>query len=55
MPKPTASPSETVLTDQDGDHLEIQVLEGDVYVTVDQNGVIATVGPFPISALNLGR
>lgn len=39
--------TETILKDADGDTLELLHLEDGVYITVDQGGIIATVGPFP--------
>lgn len=42
---------ETVVVDPTGDTLELLYLDEGVYVTVDQGGVLATVGPFPKEAL----
>ena len=46
-----ANPTETLLRDPAGDVLELLHLDDGVYVTVDQGGVLATVGPFPKEAL----
>ena len=45
------TPTETLLRDPSGDVLELLHLDDGVYVTVDQGGVLATVGPFPQGAL----
>lgn len=48
----TVNPTpETVLRDPSGDVLELLQLDEGLYVTVDQGGVLATVGPFPKDSL----
>lgn len=48
---PTTPATETLLRGPSGDVLEILHLDEGVYVTVDQGGALATVGPFPQEAL----
>lgn len=46
MSAPTLTRPESVLIDKDGDRLEVQPSSDGYYVTVEQGGVLATVGPF---------